>query len=192
VAVEGYNILAMEAAKKMIERVLDYDEKLIRNDTPPTILFTEQDYEHNLALADGTPVKLKGTLDRVHLCNGQYFILDYKTGKVESGDLSPGENEVSNIFNGKKSKLTQILLYAYLAHKNKLAPLHQLQVGLFPLGKSEGEPLMLKNTPEMLNPTFMQEWENSLLSLIEGMFSRTEFQHKEESQYCQFCRDAGR
>ena len=97
-----------------------------------------------------------------------------------------------NIFNGKKSKLTQILLYAYLAHKNKLAPLHQLQVGLFPLGKSEGEPLMLKNTPEMLNPTFMQEWENSLLSLIEGMFSRTEFQHKEESQYCQFCRDAGR
>ncbi len=192
VAVEGYNILAMEAAKKMIERVLDFDEKLIRNNTPPSILFTEKNYEHDLTLSDGTPVKLKGTLDRVHLCGGEYFILDYKTGKVDSGDLSPGDNEVANIFNGKKSKLTQILLYAYLAHHNQLAPLDKMQIGLFPLGKSEGEPLMLKNTQDMLNPTFMQEWENSIVQLIEGMLSRADFQHKEESQYCQFCRDAGR
>lgn len=191
VVVEGYNLLAMEAAKKMIERVLNYDEELIQSGNPPTIIFTEKQMSRPLTLDDGTEVLIKGTLDRVHMSGGICHILDYKTGKVEGSDLSIGEIEIANILNGKKAKLTQILLYAWMAYKEGLSSLDKLQVGLFPLGTVEGKPHWLKNADQLLHPDFMKDWEEGIRQLIMSMLERPEFAHHEESQYCQFCRGAG-
>lgn len=189
--VEGYNLLAMEAAKKMIERVLNYDQQLIESGTAPTIIFTEKQMSRPLTLDDGTEVQIRGTLDRVHLSGGICHILDYKTGKVESGDLTVSDIKIENILNGKKAKLTQILLYAWMAYKDGLSPLNQLQVGLFPLGTVEGKPHWLKNADQLLHPDFMAEWEEGIRQLIMSMLNRPQFAHNEESQYCQFCRGAG-
>lgn len=191
VVVEGYNLLAMEAAKKMIERVLNYDEELIKSGTPPTIIYTEKQMSYPLTLDDGSEVQIKGTLDRVHMAGGICHILDYKTGKVESGDLSISEIQIDKILNGKKAKLTQILLYAWMAYKGGLSPLDKLQVGLFPLGTVEGKPYWLKNADQLLNTEFMLEWEEGIRQLIMSMLERPQFAHQEESQYCQFCRGAG-
>ena len=56
-------------------------------------------------------------VDRVDQLNGQWRILDYKTGKVEAKDLSVAVWE-DLISNTNKAKAFQLMLYAYLFLKN--------------------------------------------------------------------------
>ncbi len=189
--IEGYNLLAFEAAKKMIERVLDYDEALIQNGEAPLIIATEKEFKLQLHLPNGNPVMLQGKVDRIHKNGNTTVILDYKTGKAEKKDLTLPDPNIANLFNGKKSKLLQILMYGYLAHHTEDLGYNQIEVGLFPLAKPDAQPLFIEDRESIFSPDFMKNFETGLLELLQSIEERVEFRHQEESQYCQFCREAG-
>ena len=190
-SIEGYNLLAFEAAKKMIERVLDYDQSLIESHQAPYIIATEQEFKLEIKLPNGNPVTLLGKVDRIHKNGSTTVILDYKTGKAEKKDLTLPDPDIANLFNGKKSKLLQILMYGYLAHRTQDLGYHQMEVGLFPLAKPDAQPLFIEDRDSLFSPDFMATFETGLLALLQGIEEREEFRHQEESQYCQFCREAG-
>ena len=52
-------------------------------------------------------------MDRIDVLNGQCRIIDYKTGLVESKDLRI-ESWEDLISNSNKSKVFQLMMYAYL------------------------------------------------------------------------------
>ncbi len=189
--IEGYNLLAFEAAKKMIERVLTYDEALIKSGKAPYIVATEKEFKLGLNLPNGHSVMLQGKVDRIHKNGNTIVILDYKTGKAEKKDLTLPDPDIRNLFNGKKSKLLQILMYGYLAHRTEDWGYHQMEVGLFPLAKPDAQPVFIEDRNSIFNPEFMSTFETGLLELLQSIEDREEFRHQEESQYCQFCREAG-
>ncbi len=190
-SIEGYNLLAFEAAKKMIERVLDYDESLIKEGLAPYIIATEKDLNLGLTLPNGLPVTLLGKVDRIHKSGNMIVILDYKTGKAEKKDLTLPDGDLINLYNGKKSKLLQIMMYGYLAHMKEEWSYDQMAVGLFPLAKPEAKPLFIEDRDTLFSADVMKNFERGLLQLLQDIEDRIEFRHNEESQYCQFCREAG-
>jgi ATP-dependent exoDNAse (exonuclease V) beta subunit len=187
--IEGYNLLALEAAKKMIEKVLNYDAQLIKSGTPPTILHTEKTVSKTLSLPDGSPLVLRGNIDRVHSSGGTVFILDYKTGQVKEKDLLLEELSEEGLFNAKKSKLIQILIYAYLSHHDLQIPLPNMKIGLFPLSAKEHQPSLLQQSNALLSSDFMSQFEQWIIHQAELMLKTDRFIHKPDAQYCQFCRD---
>jgi hypothetical protein len=188
--IEGYNLLALEAAKKMIHKVLDEDLKFILNDQPPVILHTEKTVSIALQLPGNIPIVFKGNIDRVHQSGDTIYILDYKTGQVKDKELSLETIDEENLFNPKKSKLIQILMYAWLSHSDLKIPLEKMKIGLFPLATKKGTPEYLQNPDQFLQPHFMNLLQNWLIHQAELMLSVDTFVHKEDAQYCQFCRES--
>jgi hypothetical protein len=66
-----------------------------------------------------------------------------------------------------------------------------MEVGLFPLAKPDAQPLFIEDRDSIFSPDFMKNFETGLLELLQSIEERVEFRHHEESQYCQFCREAG-
>ena len=139
VLIEGKNLIAYEIIKKNIEDLIKYDKKIVQSGNTLALVDAEQDIVAPLQLDDFT-VHIKGRVDRVDRLNGQLRIVDYKTGKVNAGDvtLEIAENMGKKkkikrtvtlddfdpiISEPKKAKLFQLLTYAWLYYKSgKLSP----------------------------------------------------------------------
>jgi hypothetical protein len=60
------------------------------------------------------PVKLKGNVDRIDICNGIQRIIDYKTSKVLQTDLNLVDWSSLTKDYQKHNKSFQVLMYAYI------------------------------------------------------------------------------
>jgi hypothetical protein len=59
------------------------------------------------------PILLKGTADRIDICNGQLRVVDYKTGTFNKSDLK-ADTLNTLLTDSGKSKVVQLLIYKYL------------------------------------------------------------------------------
>ena len=111
---KGRNLLYFEIAKRNLFNFFKNEITNIENGDDIKILHLE----HPLEWIVDNPklpyaVKIKGTVDRIEIRNGKLRIIDYKTGKVESRNLtlSSWDNLTENIDN---EKIIQILCYALM------------------------------------------------------------------------------
>ena len=118
------------------------------------------------------PVVLKGTIDRVDEIDGQLRILDYKTGKVTSGEM----NIISwddILEDPKKNKLFQVLCYSLMyglpanesTYKAGVISFKNMKSGFLSFGlkakKSD------RNTTTAIDATILEEFRGQLFSLIQ-------------------------
>ena len=99
---QGRNLITLEVCKTMIEQFLSYDS--IRSKTGATIIKgieteLQVEMEHPSL---GIPLKFSGRVDRIELYNGHLTVWDYKTGGLDSSDLSLGTWE--DLWNGKNQR----------------------------------------------------------------------------------------
>jgi len=122
----GKNYLSFSMAMELTERFLKFEKKklLEAGNRPVFIEALEEEFAHVLELeihGKVRAIRLKGFADRVDSWDGKIRIVDYKTGKVEEGDV--GAKQVT--FSGtpvealldlsKKSKhFFQLMVYNYL------------------------------------------------------------------------------
>ncbi len=111
---KGRNLLAFEVAKRNVSNFLKLEmDNIVKGDTIK-ILFLEQRFERIIEHPSlPFPIKIGGSVDRIEERNGNIRIIDYKTGKVDKGNvvLKTWKGLTEDI---KNDKIIQILAYAYL------------------------------------------------------------------------------
>ena len=114
---KGRNLLAFEVAKRNIFNFLKVELECVKNGDAIKILALEKTYEETLIHPDlPFPVLIKGNVDRIEERNGIIRIIDYKTGKVEKGNVSLSTwNELT--VDIKNDKIIQVLAYAFMYEK---------------------------------------------------------------------------
>lgn len=115
---KGRNLLAFEVAKRNVHNFLKMEKKQLVDGDAVKVLALEHTFER--LLEDERlpyPIKISGNIDRVEQRNGKIRIVDYKTGKVEKGNL------MLKAWDGlpldiKNEKIIQLLTYAFMYENN--------------------------------------------------------------------------
>ncbi|MBC9794468.1 PD-(D/E)XK nuclease family protein [Sinomicrobium weinanense] len=114
----GKNLLSYEVAKQYLKNFLKTEEKRIREGNSIKIVEIESNLKVKVEVPGiPYPVYLKGKVDRVEEINGTLCFIDYKTGKVEQGDVELAQWE-DLIADYKYSKAFQLLCYSYMLTRN--------------------------------------------------------------------------
>ena len=147
---KGRNLLAFEVAKRNVSNFLKVELESIKNGDAIKILALEQTFERTLSHPGlPFPVLIKGNVDRIEERNGIVRIIDYKTGKVEKGNvtLKTWKGLKEDI---KNDKIIQVLAYAYMYEKEAngkpieagIISFKNLKSGFLPFNFKEGKEAM--------------------------------------------------
>lgn len=86
--ITGKNVLALAAIKRNIQNIIATEQQEVEAGNTIQLLALEQKLETTRTISGiHTPVKIRGTIDRIDCYNGKIRVLDYKTGKVTKGKL---------------------------------------------------------------------------------------------------------
>ncbi|MBO4582187.1 MAG: PD-(D/E)XK nuclease family protein [Bacteroidales bacterium] len=157
----GVNSLLLEVSAEYTKRYLDYAKEHYA-DAQVTIE-AEKAMQYDLP-ADNGCMHLKGFIDRIDIDNtGNADIKDYKTGKVEDNAGRLNSLDTGSVFDSKHDKAIQMLLYAYLYHKNYANPVNSVE--LVSLRNSHEVPLEVRNY--VFDETFFADFESALQLFFE-------------------------
>lgn len=114
---KGKNLIIFEIAKRYIHNFLNKEIETINAGNTIKIIALEQKLKIQLDIPElNFPVFLKGTVDRIDECNGITRIIDYKTGKVNQGQVEVVHWDDLTTDYDKYSKSFQVLAYALMLH----------------------------------------------------------------------------
>ncbi|HKC68526.1 MAG TPA: PD-(D/E)XK nuclease family protein, partial [Bacteroidia bacterium] len=116
-------------------------------------------------------------------------IIDYKSSVKKEFDKFDIEN-LSDVFtDAKYSKVLQLLVYAWLVWKNKIAEAEKINACIIPFRAQERVyRITLNKHPLVLSNDFLIDFENKLSNFVAGMFNAdTNFNPTEELETCQLC-----
>ena len=142
---KGRNLLAFEVAKRNIQNFLTMELETIKKGDAIKIIALEERFERILEHPDlPFPVKIGGSVDRIEERNGIIRIIDYKTGKVDKGDVTLKTwdrltDEVAN------EKIIQVLAYAFMFEKHALGKPMEAGIISFKNLKSGFLPFVIKD-----------------------------------------------
>ncbi len=167
----GRNYLSLEVAKKYINNLLKNESDLISKGKQIRILELEKKVSLEYQIDSlNFPINLKGYIDRIDEVDGVLRIVDYKTGKVLSGDLKITDwNKLSADF--KFSKSFQVLMYAYLYAKSQNIDFEKTDIksGIISFKNLKAGFLSVNNKPiktaEIDN--FLQQLDNLILEIFD-------------------------
>jgi len=166
----GYNYLLVEAAKIMVNEVINKDKVRI---TGHQMKILETEGEHIVTLDynhDGTiiDIKIKGTIDRVQAYDDQIEIIDYKTGG-RSNLNSKKINDVASDPN--QEKLQQLLTYVYLIlqQPNCTYSLEQIRPALHFLRYTQGDLSFIDSTDFRLEQSHIDTFLSNLRQRLDEL-----------------------
>ncbi len=125
----GKNKLIFEVSKNHINRFLKQELQLLNENKQLKILALEEKLNTEITI-EGVdfPVNLRGIVDRIDELDGVTRIIDYKTGKVEAGQLKMYDfSLISEDY--KYTKAMQVMFYSYM-YTSKIKPITPLQSGV--------------------------------------------------------------
>jgi hypothetical protein len=191
----GFDIIMRRIVKRMIEVVLEHDQlkfsEARANGEERIVNGVEVELKAELPMDKigvNLPASVRGKADRVDEQNGNFMVLDYKTGSVKSDELKLSDKE-GPWLKDTKPKLLQILTYSYMWVKDGHAPEHT-QAMLFGLkqAKQGPVPLMRGQDPAILREADIEKFEEELLGVLKSLLETEVFRHNPESEYCEFCK----
>ena len=196
---EGQNVLVREIIKKMVLKVLEFDEQ----QTPFEIIGLETDGKEGYRLnadiiVDGKnmTVGLKGIIDRIEKKDGHIRIVDYKTGKDEKvfADI-PSLFDRNN--NNRNKAVLQTFIYGLLyLNTPGVDTDHPVQAALFnirDLFRTDFSPLIQSGKGNAKSDVpdirvYVDEFAGELRRLLEEIFNSDEvFSQTEDRKKCAYC-----
>ena len=190
----GKNLLSFRMATELTKRILEEERKFLLTQTSPVFIEyieIEMHAQVNITV-NGQPktIALKGFIDRIDSVNGKIRIIDYKSGKVKSEDVSMSgydpDTSLIDYFSSTKHAI-QLALYTLLYQQNSgqfpesanIYSLVNLKGGLFPLQSNSLDYTEIT----LLFEVFLQEVVNQLYDKEIPFFHQV----KGHRSYCQYC-----
>lgn len=184
----GKNLLIFNVIQEYIFKILEIDRELASSQTIE-ILALEEKMKVSIKLPKfDFPITFNGTADRIERRNGALYIVDYKTGKVGSSEVSMQNSHFGNLITDfKHSKAFQLLMYAYMVHKIGKYSDNELFAGIYSFKNLKEKFLAFgtKETPKgeknkCITPQTLQQFEELLQTLLLEIFDQnTPFVEKE-------------
>ena len=187
----GKNLLSYKMALELTKRILLREKHLLEKQKHNlSIHQLEGDFETAIDLTfngQKRALKLKGRIDRIDSLNGQIRVIDYKSGKIESNDVSFSKKEeqsyISAFSNCKHA--AQLIMYCIL-YKNKNGKFPDI-TGIYSVINQDDDISNLKSTKLDLKeiighfPGFLEE-------MIETLYDpKIPIEHNHDSRFCAFC-----
>lgn len=186
----GKNHLILNVAVNMLQRLMNKEISWLNDGKELYIKMLEETFSSTIMItANGSPVdvKLTGTIDRIDRKGKQLRILDYKTGYVNQRQLKPANWE-DLLSEPEYGKAFQLLMYAWLYHKNKNEST-DMQAGIISLRMPGDGPVNL-NPPENqgLNAATLSDFEQQLSVLLTEIFNKEiPFAQTQDEKNCKYC-----
>ena len=181
----GRDLLISEVANSYIINFLKWD---IKNITQQPIILQSTESKIITSINHiGTRVNFKGTIDRVDkiVTDKTIRIIDYKTGRVQPGDLKVKDTE-NLTTDPKYAKAFQVIFYAWLYSQQQ--PNEKLETGIISLRNlSNGFiPLIINGVPNIND--FFTEFTASILKLVDEILNNKEpFRQTNDTTQCEWC-----
>jgi ATP-dependent helicase/DNAse subunit B len=156
---KGRNLLAFEVAKRNVFNFLKVELETIKAGDEIQIIALEQTFERLLEHPKlPFPVLIKGNVDRIENRNGTIRIIDYKTGKVEKGNVSLSSWEGLTL-DIKNEKIIQVLAYVFMFEKEAnglpieagIISFKNLKAGFLPFNFKSGKEEITRIDQDILN-----------------------------------------
>ncbi|MBP5677444.1 MAG: PD-(D/E)XK nuclease family protein [Bacteroidales bacterium] len=184
---EGRNHFYFSVAHTQISNLLRKEIDIIEHGHKIEIVGLEQQCEYLPGLEiDGMPLKLKGTVDRIDMVDGQLRIIDYKTGSLKRADTAYRDGGTW------PEKWFQLMCYALLFSRS-LSTLHSptstLHAGIYPLRNLQSNVQLAtwNDSPDITMST-IQAFEEELLVYCRRLIeATTTFQPTQRKTSCTFC-----
>lgn len=199
VLLSGKNYLSYEVATHLTQRFLQTESTQLKREKANVYIESlEAVFERTLVVSiDGEDKKInfKGYIDRIDRFNGELRLLDYKSGKCATDQVtitdmkrSNAENESEHLLNQLKKKpyVFQLLLYNYLYFgKYKRYP---EKTGIISMVNVQDGPFFLVNKLTANVPELMELFESVLEELIREIYDPTIFfEHNPTARFCMYC-----
>ena len=127
----GKNKLIFEVSKNHINRFLKQELKVLNSKKQLKIIALEENLSAEIFIEGiDYPVKIRGIVDRIDQLDGVTRIIDYKTGKVDAGQLKMSDFSLLQE-DYKYTKAMQVMLYSYLYLSKPKQPVTSLQSGVY-------------------------------------------------------------
>ena len=185
---KGKNLIIYEIAKHYILTFLKFEKDAIKEGHTIEILAIETKNQVTIDI-DGIhfPIVLTGKVDRVDRYNNVIRIIDYKSGRVDQNKVEIVNWEDITTDYDKYSKSFQILMYAYMMHKEGKITLpveagiisfKKLNSGFIKFGKKETQGTRTKDN--LITEATLIAFETELKKLIREICNPTiNFEEKE-------------
>jgi ATP-dependent helicase/nuclease subunit B len=187
----GKNLLTYNIAEKQLLKFLDKEIALIKElkkaNKYLTILALEENFETEIPFnCNGKFInaKLAGRIDRIDKIGNTVRVLDYKTGAVNSNEVSL--NSISQITDS--SKALQLFTYALLYQK-QLNANETLEAGIVSFRKQTETYFFLNiDSNTIINTELINNAQLVMQDILEEIFNTNiYFEHNPESSYCSIC-----
>ncbi|HRE73201.1 MAG TPA: PD-(D/E)XK nuclease family protein [Flavobacteriales bacterium] len=179
---EGAYYLLLQVAMSFLDNFYEAELDTLETNSIQ-ILSIEEKLSAQLEV-DGLAIKISGKADRIDVCNGVLRIIDYKTGKFESKDVSVKVG--SEILD--KGKALQLLAYAWMRKKMNQDETLPISAGIFPLRNSEEVALLEFGKSTQLNESAFTAFEDAIRQLVGQLLDPAQaFVHDPDSRHCSMC-----
>lgn len=187
----GKNVLLKKVCIKLTKDFLKQQAEWIaaNSNAPLTVLQLESKLETTLQVGHQT-VKIQGRIDRIDRYGDAIRIADYKTSTHKSVPALNEETYRQLATNPAFAKTVQLLLYAYLYHKQPTYNNEVLQPGIYWLKHYKKDIDILKTDAQgnAVTTEHLQRFETILYELISGLLdSRVPFVKTNETERCKYC-----
>jgi CRISPR/Cas system-associated exonuclease Cas4 (RecB family) len=186
----GKKAIALHVIKKYLSNILDLEQELSTEFKHGiSVNYLEKELNAELKLNTGATITIAGKADRIDLAGNTLRIVDYKSS-VKKGYDKFNFTSLEEIFSDTKySKALQLLIYAWLAWKNKLAPAETIFPCIIPFRAEEKVyGLTSGKTALHMSDEFFAEFEQELGEFISRIFdSKKDFNPIEDTGVCLLC-----
>jgi len=190
----GKNYLITRVAVNWIKRMLQADifSKVGNKSYTWWIRNLEERFDSRINIMSGGKnqvVIIKGIIDRIDEQDGQFLVMDYKTGMLTPSHLNIKSWEELEL-DANYAQAMQLLIYSYLLLKNKPNQTSTSKAGILSVPKpSKGiNYLKFDNNPLIIDKAMLVQIEEIISSILTKIFDKElAFTQTEDLDNCKYC-----